>query len=80
METQSLINFVVDRVHTINYLIDNEFHLDANSHVALGARDLIYDTLKEIEEVHPYIAEQIDEHILRSLERAQDLFIKRLYI
>lgn len=80
MDKQVLLIFVEDRVRTINFIMDNCFHVDADSHVAMGARDLIYDTLKEIEEVHHYIADDIDDVTLDTIARAQDLFMKRLYV
>lgn len=77
---EKLINYVIDRVHTIAVLMDKKLHLDKNNEVAMGARDIIFDTLKEIERVHPCIVEYIGEDALGIIERGQELFIKKLWI
>ena len=75
-----LVTYVLERVATIQDLLKRNLHTLSSDPTTSITRKFIYCLLKQIEAVHPYVVDEIDEQSLDIIGRAQELFIKRMHV
>ncbi len=75
-----LMDYIMDRAHTIDVIMSEGFISDIDPLVSQGARDIIRDALQEIEMIYPCVINEVDSSVRDIITHAQEIFTKRLWI